>query len=216
MNRNPNPSDEVIDDALLNEALAEPTPAELEAKILALTDPAMLSLLDEALAPEAPSDQLTQRILAATTAQLTGDATNVSSPRLAGSEVRRASVGGTQPAVLARIGPSTYRYAAAAAIALAVGLGIYFLNQDPANTGNSIAKTPDTSVGTQDGASPATPDWLVNEQVVSNTDYFGSATDPIQAALDNVADSLDNVTITRDTLWAELDAYEAFLDEIES
>ena len=57
MNLNPNQPDpgmpdETIDASLLDAALAEPTPAELEAKILALTDPSMVSLLDAALAPE--------------------------------------------------------------------------------------------------------------------------------------------------------------------
>jgi hypothetical protein len=215
MNLNPNNptpgrSDDTIDDALLDEALAEATPEELEAKILALTDPAMLSLLDEAMAPEAASDQLTQRILAATVDQQTSD----TSPRLAGSAARRA--GHTPSTVLARIGPSTFRYAAAAAIALAAGLGVYFLNQDPVDTGGLIAGNGDVTGVVEDDTYTTDPDWLTDEQLASDVDYFEEATDPIESVLQDAADSLDDFAITRDTLWAELDAYEAFLDEIES
>lgn len=191
---NPTPgSGETIDESLLNEALAEATPEALEAKILALTDPSMLSLLDEALAPEPASDQLTQRILAAT------------------SPAQQDA-----PGVLARIGPATFRYAAAAAIVLAVGLGVYFVNQEPADTDNSFVKTPDTPIIVDDAAATDDPDWLTQEQYASSADYFDAETELIEDALNSVADSLDEVTITRDTLWAELDAYEQFLDDIES
>ncbi len=193
MNLNPNQTDlpqdaGPIDEALLDEALSEPTPAELEAKILELTDPQMLSLLDEALAPEAVPDGLTQRILAATT------------PADAHAE---------SPAVLARIGPATFRYAAAAAIALAVGLGVWFANQDPSVNDAPIANVIDTPDTTTDDT---LPDWLTDDQFASNDAYFQDATD----ALEDAAGSLEDVTITRDTLWAELDAYEQFLNDFES
>lgn len=216
MNLNPNQPDpgmpdETIDASLLDAALAEPTPAELEAKILALTDPSMVSLLDAALAPEPASDELTQRILAATSPD--------SSPRLAGSAARRA---GIQPAptVLARIGPATFRFAAAAAIAVAAGLGVWFVNQGPGDTDRMVAgaiETPDVAAdddNTTDDASD--PDWLAQEQYVSSAQYFGDETEQIEDVLNSVADGLDDATITRDTLWAEFDAYVAFLDDIES
>lgn len=194
MNLNPNQPEETIDASLLDEALAQATPAELEAKILALTDPPMLSLLEEALAPEQASDELTQRILAATTDQAQHET----------------------PAVLAHIGPSTFRYAAAAVILLAVGLGVWFVNQDPADTDDSFAIDPDTPGVVNNDASMDEPDWLVQEQFVSETVYFDSTTGSSEGTLEDAADGLDDVTITRDTLWAELDAYEQFLDEFES
>ena len=219
MNLNPNQPDDTapgtpgIDQALLDEALAEATPDELEAKILALTDPAMLSLLDEAMAPETPSDQLTQRILAATTDPQTGVPSSTPSPRLAGSAARRADPEPTT-GVLARIGPATFRYAAAAAIVLAIGLGIWFANQTPDPTIPSVANNDNTPEVSND---PSTdPDWLTDEQLASSTVSFDGTTEPITEVLEDAADSLDDVAITRDTLWAELDAYEAFLDEMES
>lgn len=196
MNLNPNqpdPTNEPIDETLLDEALAEPTPAELEAKILELTDPQMLSLLDEALAPEEASDALTQRILAAT------------SPASADELV-----------VVARIGPSMLRYAAAAAIVLAVGLGVYFISQDPESAESTLAGNTDTPGTVEDDVQPDDTGWLTEEQFVAQADYFSSATDPVAETLDSASDSLDNAAITRDTLWAELDAFEAFLDEFES
>ena len=204
MNLNPNQPDlpqdaDPIDEALLDEALAEPTPAELEAKILELTDPQMLSLLDEALAPEAVPDGLTQRILAATTAGLS-----------------HVEAHDESPAVVARIGPSVFRYAAAAAIALAVGLGVYYINQGPEGTNSTIATSVVTPSGTVDDTNDdSLPDWMGDDQFAS-TGYFDSATSPLEDVLEEAADSLEGVSITRDTLWAELDAYEQFLDDIES
>ncbi len=196
MNLNPDQPDDTIDETLLDEALREPTPAELEAKILELTDPQMLSLLDEALAPDEASDALTQRILAATTGQpaQTPDA----------------------PAVVARIGPSTLRYAAAAAIALAAGLGVYFISQGPDAADNTIADNTDTPSSIEDDATSAESDWLTEEQFIVQADYFSSDTDPIAEAIDSDADSLDDAAITRESLWAELDAFEVFFDEFES
>lgn len=202
MNLNPNSltpdNDKAIDEALLDEALAQGTPAELEAKILSLTDPKMLSLLDEALAPEPASDVLTQRILAATS----------------------ATSGSGQPAagdvgVLARIGPATLRYAAAAAIALAVGLGVWFANQDPVDTNNSFAISNNGDL-VKDTATDTEPAWLTDEQYASNTGFFDNATESLESNLSNLAENLDDASVTRDTLWAELDAYEQFLYDIES
>lgn len=200
MNVNPNqpdPETPEIDEALLDEALAQATPEELEAKILALTDPTMLSLLDEAMAPEAPSDQLTQRILAATQANMQPGTVQASEP------VHEAGV-------LARIGPSTFRYAAAAAIALAVGLGVWFANQDPNQTDPEIVRvieTPGTS-GDATADDPSNPDWLAGE-LADSTDFF-------ESDFGQVSDSIDDATISRDSLWSELDAYEDFLADIES
>lgn len=202
MNLNPNQPDETIDEALLDEALSEETPEELEAKILALTDPQMLSLLNEAMAPEA-SDQLTDRILAATQSSMKPGTVPTAAPA-------------HDTGALARIGPSTFRYAAAAAIALAAGLGFYFINPGPDSTDTSIAGNNDNPNVVEDDATATEPEWLTNEQFVSNDDYFESTTSPIEAVLEEAADSLEDVTITRDTLWAELDAYEQFLDNIES
>jgi hypothetical protein len=189
---NPTPG---IDEALLDEALREETPEELEQKILALTDPQMLSLLDEAMAAEA-SDQLPQRILSATQQYMQP------------GTVRVAALA-QDAGVLARIGPSTLRYAAAAAIVLSIGLGVYFLNQGPQGTDAPFAEGSNTPDATADDA---LPDWLTDDQFASSDAYFQNATD----VLEDAAGSLEDVTITRDTLWAELDAYEQFLDDFES
>ena len=104
--------DAELDALLADEAIASrQTPEQLEAKVLALTDPRLLSLLDEALAPEQVPAQLADRIVAAT---------------MPGA---LASVGTPHRAVLARIEPSTWRYAAAAAIVLAAGAGLWWLGQ---------------------------------------------------------------------------------------
>lgn len=198
MNLNPNQPDETIDETLLDEALAEATPEELEAKILALTDPEMLSLLDEAMAPEA-DDQLTQRILVATQSSMTPGTVPITEPA-------------SDTVVLARIGPMTFRYAAAAAIALAIGLGVYFVSQGPDDTDTIIADdtgTPDTPGVVGDDALDAQADWLPQEALAVAEDIFGDSPDGLD-------DAGDSATITRDTLWAELDAYEQFLDDIES
>lgn len=206
MNPNPNqpdpanPPDDVdaIDASLLNEALAEPTPAQLEAKIIALTDPQMLSLLDEAMAPEALPEGLNDRILAVTAGSVATAASSASSSE-------------SSPAVVARIGPATLRYAAAAAIALAVGLGVWFANQPSADTDASIAGIVDTPSISSDEASDDAdaPDWLTDEYAAADTTFF-------DAGLDDVAERLDDVSISRDTLWSELDAYEQFLSDMES
>ena len=201
MNLNPNQPDETIDETLLDEALSEATPEELEAKILALTDPQMLGLLDEAMAPEA-DDQLTQRILAATQSSMKPGTVPIAEPA-------------KDTAVLARIGPMTFRYAAAAAIALAVGLGVYFVSQGPEDTDSIVLDDPDnpaTTVVVEDDASDVDPDWLTDEQFAEAQGIFDDTPSPAFDALE--AD--DSATIPRDTRWAELDAYEQFLDDIES
>lgn len=192
----PGRSEQAIDESLLNEALAEPTPAELEAKIIELTDPAMLSLLDEALAPEPASDALTQRILAATAGQ-----------------VHAAQA----PAVVARIGPSTFRYAAAAVILLAVGLGVWFTNQPEDSSDPTLAGVNDTPTTAPDDADdPSGADWLDSEQFASSDSFFEDTTELIEGTLEIASDSLNDVTISRDTIWSELDAYEQFLTDIEA
>lgn len=206
MNLNPNQPDpanppddaNAIDATLLNEALAEPTPAQLEAKIIALTDPQLLSLLDEAMAPDALPEGLNDRILAATAAVTVGS-------------VATAASSASSPAVVARIGPATLRYAAAAAIALAIGLGVWFANQPAADTDASIAgivETPSIS-SNEDSDDADAPDWLTDEYAAADTTFF-------DAGLDDVAERLDDVSISRDTLWSELDAYEQFLSDMES
>jgi len=206
MNLNPDqdaPTLPEIDQSLLDAAFAEATPDELEAKILALTDPQMISLLDEAMAPEA-NEQLTQRILAATQQHMRPGTVPTATPSQTVS-------------VFARIGPTAFRYAAAAAIALAVGLGVYFVSQASDDADTTIANT---TGGVDDenasDTSGADPDWLASEQYASTDGFFDSATSPVEEALDGLADSLDDVNISRETLWAELDAYEQFLTEIES
>ena len=203
MNFNPedNPTPGINDD-LLDEALAHETPEELEAKILALTDPKMLSLLNEAMAPEA-NDQLSHRILSATRQHM-----QPGSVPIAGLA--------DESGVIARIGPMTFRYAAAAAIALAVGLGVYYINQGPEDTGTSIAEAPDTPSVEDVVADTTLPDWLTDDQYAADDDYFEGTTSPLEEVLEDAADSLEDVTITRDTLWAELDAYEQFIDDFES
>lgn len=203
MNFNPedNPTPGINED-LLDEALAHETPEELEAKILALTDPKMLSLLNEAMAPEA-NDQLNHRIFSATRQHM-----QPGSVPIAGLA--------DESGVIARIGPMTFRYAAAAAIALAVGLGVYYINQGPEDTGPSVAETPD-SPSVEDVVTVNTlPDWLTDDQYAADDDYFEGTTTPLEEVLEAAADSLEDVTITRDTLWAELDAYEQFIDDFES
>lgn len=200
MNFNPNQPDlpqdaGPIDDALLDDALAEPTPAELEAKILDLTDPQMLSLLDEAMAPEAVPTGLNERILAATAAAQSPVELHV-----------EASV--ESPAVLARISPATFRYAAAAAIALAVGLGVWFTNQESIDSESLIAGVINMPSVSSEETSEDDPDWLTGEYA-ANTDFF-------ESDLDDIADGLNDATISRDTIWSELDAYEQFLTEIAS
>lgn len=211
MNPSPNPSEpadplDPRDEALLEEALAEPTPAELDAKILALTDPQTVSLLDEALAPEALPQGLNERILAATMRQARG------APR-AGEAFpdQRTDQRTGQRAVLARLGPTTLRYAAAAAIALAVGLGVWFANRDAAVTNDTLATAVQTPAPTSDPLlddEDAATQWLDSE--------FALADDLLGSGIDELTDSVDDLTISRDSIWSELEAYEQFLSDIES
>ncbi|MEM6260378.1 MAG: hypothetical protein AAGI37_19045 [Planctomycetota bacterium] len=205
MNLNPNQPDETIDDALLDEALSEATPAELESKILALTDPAMLSLLDEAMAPETTpqaNDHLTHRILTATQGSMQPGTVPITEPA-------------NDTGVLARISPTAFRYAAAAAIALAVGWGVWFISQAPGSTTPPMADntgTPNVVAPDEADDDTAEPDWLSDDYLASadgTVDLFGSD-------LGQAADSFDDITVTRDTIWDELDAYEQFLSDIES
>lgn len=191
----------LLDDALLDEALGQATPADLEAKILSLTDPQMLWLLDEALAPEPACDDLTRRILAATGA----------AGRPANGIGAIDGVG-----VLARIGPSTLRYASAAAIALAVGLGLWFANRDPVDTSSTFATKYNTPSVAEDHTAGDDPAWLSDEQYASSTNFFDNAIQSIESTLNGLTENIDDASITRDTLWAELDAYEQFLDDTES
>lgn len=211
MNTQPEPYDKQpiqqpdLDESLLDEALQpEPTPADLRDKILALTDPEMLTLLDEALRPDSATDttQLNQRILAATQHAM----------RPGSVVLAPASAAQSADGVLARIGHWSFRYAAAAAIAMALGLGLWFNHQTNQPT-DPVAQIGDTPATVED---PSYPDWLSQEAYASTQGLFESATSPLEQTLGDVADRLEEIAISRDTLWAELDAYEQFLNDFES
>ena len=207
MNTSPNqpaPQDDELDPRLLDEALgAGASPEDLEAKVLALTDPRLNALLDEALAPEAAPEQLADRILAATT------------PGSAAAQTEQNDA----PAVLARIGVSPWRYAAAAVIALAAGGGLWWISQQPdtgsTQSGGTIADlTPDRPAGTPE--LPELDQELADEFDSADGLLFADAALPVQNTLETVAEDINDVTITRDTLWSDMDAYEQFLTEIET
>ena len=216
MTHDPNAYDlNAIDPTLLDEALAEPTSAELEAKIVALTDPQMLSLLDEAMSPEPADNHLTQRILFATQSSMTpGSVPLVQEP----DQKQEQNPDMVQAGVLARIRPAMVRYAAAAGIALAVGLGLWFTSQPSADHDATIADQSAVPSVANPGDEASLPEWLSNDQYTASTEaYFKKTTSPLlDDALEDAADSLDGVSISRDTLWAELDAYEQFLEDFES
>jgi len=182
-------------DAQLDALLAEDAersrraPAELEAKVLALTDARVLSLLDEALAPgEAPAS-LTDRIVAAT------------SP--VASTARRA-----EPAprgVLARIGPTGWRYAAAAAVVLAAGLGMWWLGQT-AEPNNPLARVAEPGGQTPD-------DFFASDEAQP---LFDDATQDVQTKIQAVAERIDGYAIDRDSIWSDMDEYEQFVSELET
>lgn len=200
---NPQP-EQPFDETLLDEALAQSPPEQLEAKILELTDPRMLALLDEAMAPEA-DDRLTQRILVATQGSMKPGTVPIPPPA-------------NDTGVLARIGPSAFRYAAAAAIVLAAGLGVWFANQEPGRTDDApiagAIETPGVQtpggVTTDEATGDTTePGWLDGDQYAVSDSLF-------ESDLEQASDTLDDITISRDTIWSELDAYEQFLSDIES
>lgn len=168
---------------------ARQAPPRLEAKVMALTDPAILSLLDEALAPAPAPHQLSDKIIAAT---LQGAAQQHIAPR---------------GAVIGRIGPSTWRYAAAAAIVLAACAGLWWAGQqgDPANNDGMTVK-PDT---------PQTPDLSEDYFALSTTPFDDEASE-IEAAIEVVSERIDGyTTINRDTLWSDIDGYEQFVSTFE-
>ena len=196
INDEPQPEDIGLDPAMLAQALAEPTPDDLEQRVLALTDPQTLSLLDEALAPEAANapEQLNDRILAATLPGYTSQYTEEQTP-----------------AVIGRITPaSTWRYAAAAAIVLATGLGLWFINNQNGSTPHvadqNKANTSQTEIAEIDipDASPA---------------LFAEVTSGIESDIQAVADSIQSIqdtTINQKTIWSEIEAYEQFVTDLES
>ncbi|MFN3165454.1 MAG: hypothetical protein ACE37H_00150 [Phycisphaeraceae bacterium] len=178
-------------DALLAEEaeLSRQTPAQLEAKVLALTDPRMQSLLDEALAPPEAPASLAERIVAAT------------SP----GAVARPRVEPSPRAVLARIGPAGGRYAAAAAIVLAAGVGMWWLGQRTEPVGE-VARTPTPS------AQP-----LEELFVAAQADpLFDDATDRVQTQIQAVAERIDGYAIDRESIWSDMDEYEQFLSDLET
>lgn len=207
--------DDLIAPALLDQALGikvimPEAVDELEAKVLALTDPKTLSLLDEALAPETANEQdLSEKIIAATTQ----GATIQASP---------------QADVLGRIGFTAWRYAAAAAIVLATGIAVWFISKEPGTTSpTEVANhaqdpldtipTPDTNApnSSRGDKSDINPDTL-QEQAST---FFADATSNIERRIQNVSDDLDNLgttTIDQDDIWTDLDAYGQFLSDLET
>ena len=122
-------------DALLDEALAVgDVPADLQDRVLALTDPAFNAQLDQALAPQAMPDGLQQRVMQRVNETLDEQA---------------------RP-VLATIGraPRVWvGYAAAAAIVLATGVSFYFVASNVTTPTNStvVDNNPiDTDTGIND------------------------------------------------------------------
>lgn len=172
------PELDAIEALLEEEAACNPTPTDLESKVLALTDPRLLSLLDEALAPQAEPDQLAERIIAAT------------SPK------QRDTTDEPQRAVLGRIDPAGWRYAAAAAIVLATGIGLWWSGQHAAvdRAPNPIAEL--------------IPDWDEQDETQP---LFVDATGSLDSALDAVAEHLDDYAGRDDSIWSDMDGYEDFL-----
>lgn len=215
---NPDPADAELDrelDRALSAALAPPAEQDVEAlsaKIVALTDPQMMSLLDQALAADVESDvqadadqhaQRCQRILAVTQPYLATHA----------AAYDRSIVG--------RIGliASPRRiaaYAAAAAIALVAGLVIWQLNQ--------TSTAPDRLAvldGSSSFADADNLDAIDLDQALAQPDYFADATarleSQIQSVANDITDSdLDANAIDRDTIWADMDSYQQFLVEVEA
>ena len=182
-----------IDALLAEEAKAQPVPAELEDKVIALTDPQLLALMDEALAPDEAPAQLVEKIITATQS-----ATQPDTHRQAPIE---------QPAVIARIGSSNWRYAAAAAIVLAAGAGLWWAGTHSTAPDNEITDNRDE---------PRTIAQLIED--IHNTDnqpLFETATDAIEANLQAVADRMDGYAIDRETIWSDMDDYEQFLADFE-
>lgn len=193
----PNPLDAGLDEALLNEALGHDAVANtdaLEQKVLALTSPDQLALLDEALAPQATPDKLAERIIAQTTPGT-----------LAITEAR--------PAVLAPIGFSAQWLAIAAAVLLTGGVVLWFVSPLGSETPQPIANQ-------QDNTAP--PETFVqiaenpNDEIAQETELFAEATSALESAIQGVSDDRDADPINRDTIWSELDAYDQFLTDIEA
>lgn len=184
---------------LLDEALAEPTSESLEQKILALTDPQTLSLLDEALRVEAP-DRLNEKVLEKLLAASAPDARRVAE---------------SAPPVLARIAPATrpatWRYAAAAAIVLAAGLGLWY-----GSASVSPTASPTDNLANRD--TPAAPQTARLDQLTFEQEpaLFTDATGRVETELRALSDTLDADNIDRDTIWSDMDAYEQFLSDIEA
>jgi len=193
----PNAAD--FDEALLNEALRSgPTPQDLEAKVLSLTDPRLLSLLDEALAPEAAPKQLADRIIAATMPGAIAQNTTT-------------HTADAQPTVIGRIGFSTWRYAAAAVFAAAATAGIWWLTQQGGKPENGTDQPL-----VEQSAPSTTPEWTGSEFAEVSETYFAEATLPVETALQNVSEDFDRFTSDSGAIWSDFDNYEQFLSEIET
>jgi|GEM_PF-2349504 len=192
----PEPLNAGIDPLLLNEA-AQPefAPQDLEAKILCLTDPAMLSLLDAACAPEAAPQGLAQRILAAT----------------AGASAHADSA---EPMVIARIGFgfATWRYAVAAGIVLAAGAGLWWVAQQGGEP--QAPRLANVITTPSDDPTAETADAWTQSLSYGNG-LFADATSPVQNTIETLSEDLRSGTLEVDSIWSDMDAYEQFLSETE-
>lgn len=194
-------ADTVIDEELLNAALAEPAPAGLDAKILELTDPHMLSLLDEALAPEPMDDGLTQRILAAINDPMPSE----------------------RPAVLARISRVTMRYTVAAVLTLGICFGAWLWvslggqEHEQVATRPAIANdgTPSLVEDTPSLSAADVPEALIRDLAMGNN-FFEDTASALPNPLTTTPSETPQETISHDTFWLELDAYEQFLSDMEA
>lgn len=196
-----------LDPSVLGEALREPGQESagkslhaLEQKIITLTDPQTLSLLDEALAPEADNDERCERILAAT---LAGPPANATADN--------------PPAIIGRIAPTPWRYAAAAVITLAACLGLWFATTTPPTRTTPITENKTTDIDATD-TDVDNADSL--DQTIALVDeaaaLFGAFSETIESDLQTLSDSLEDDAIGQDTIWSDMDAYEQFLADIDS
>ena len=129
--------------------------------------------------------------------------------------------------MLARIGPSPWRYAAAAVIALAAGVGLLWVMQQDSTTDapdNGQIAVDDTDTPTNsDLDAPLTPDAQDIELAAidpTEEDLFPEVTQSVQTALDDLSDGIDAAGINTDDIWADIwsdmNDYDAFLADLET
>lgn len=233
MNQNPEqpgtpntPGDEAFDDALLAQA-AQPEHSpealeQLQARVLGLTDPRLMSLLDEALAPEADQDAaagdaLADRIIAATTP----DAALMPRAQTAGSA-------DNPPAVIGRIGIGSYAAAIAAIaaiLALAAGVGLWWASQQTETTDNRhVELAPDNNQPNKaianndnDPGQPGMPDetnWpATDETYAAGDDVFADVTASFEQAFEEFNDAYESLSLDDETLWPDSDAYDELFSD---